>query len=79
MSVSEIERLNVRVSAYGLILHGLLERLMLAGVLDTRDLDGIEHFATTIADQLAEHGSTQAQVGGARVAEEIRQYIGAIR
>ena len=72
-------RLTVRVAAYGLILHGLLERLMLAGVLDARDLDAIEHFAVTISGDLAKHGSTEAQVGGARIADEVRQYMAALR
>jgi hypothetical protein len=75
----EIERLTIRVAAYGLILQGLLERLMLGQILDTNDLNGIEDFAVAIAQDLAEHGSTPAQVGGARIADEIHQYIGAIR
>ena len=78
-SAPDMDRLTVRVAAYGLILHGLLERLMLAGILDIRDLDAIEHFATAVASDLAGHSSTHAQVGGARVSEEIRQYIAAIR
>jgi hypothetical protein len=72
-------RLTVRVAAYGLILQGLLERLMLAGVLDARDLDSIEHFAVTISGDLARHGSTEAQVSGARIADEIHQYMTALR
>jgi hypothetical protein len=79
VSDSEQERITARVAAYGLILHGLLERLRLAGIIDGRDIDAIEQFAVTIADDLAEHGSTEAQVGGARITDEVRRYIAAIR
>lgn len=79
MTDPEQERLTARVAAYGLVLHGLLERLRLAGTIDDRDIDAIEQFAVMIAGDLAEHGSTEAQVGGARIAEEIRRFVGAIR
>ena len=75
----EIERLNVRVAAYGLILQGLLERLMLAQIINSDDLGAIEQFAVAIAQDLADQSSTSAQVGGARIEEEIRQYIRAMR
>lgn len=79
MTDPERERLTARVAAYGLILHSLLARLRLASILDDRDIDGIEQFAVTIAGDLAEHGSTEAQVGGARIAEEVRRFLGAMR
>jgi hypothetical protein len=79
VSDPEQERITARVAAYGLILHGLLERLRLSGIIDDRDIDAIERFAVTIAGDLAEHGSTEAQVGGARIAEEVRRFVGAIR
>jgi hypothetical protein len=38
MTDPERDRLTVRVAAYGLVLHGLLERLRLAGTIDDRDI-----------------------------------------
>lgn len=79
MNQTEEVRLTVRVAAYGLILHGLLERLALAGLIDSSDFDAVEHFAVTIANDLAAHGSTEAQVDGARIADEIHCYMAALR
>lgn len=45
---TEADRHAARVAALNLVLQGLLERLLLAGVIDPGDLEQIRKFATVI-------------------------------
>lgn len=49
---TEIDRLAGRVAAVNLVLQGLLERLLLGGMIDLGDLEQIRKFALVIASDL---------------------------
>ena len=69
------ERMLARLTALGLIMQGLLERLILSGKMDASDLDGIRRFALDLTDDLKAHSGTDAQIGGARTEEEINAFF----
>ena len=68
------EMLLARHAAVSLALQALIERLLLAGVLAPPDLVQLREFGLQLADQLKQHGSSSAQVGGDRLDAEIRAW-----
>ena len=71
---TDLETLLVRHTVVSLAVQGLVERLTLAGILTPTDLVELREFALRLADQLKQHGSTGAQVGGDRSDAEIRAW-----
>jgi hypothetical protein len=64
-----------RVAALSLIIHGLFERLLLAGVLDPGDLDRIQDFAVTIAADFAQRVNAGI---GAEIRSELTSFFDAM-
>ncbi len=60
-----------RTTVVSLALQALIERLLLAGVLDTRDLTGMQQFGLDLVADMRAHGATGAQVGADRLEREI--------
>ena len=65
------ETMLARSTVVSLALQALIERLLLAGVLDTRDLSGMRQLGLDLAADMRAHGATGAQVGAARLEREI--------
>ncbi len=68
------ETLLARHTVVSLALQALIERLLLAGALTPPDLVQLREFGLELADQLKQHGSSGAQVGGDRLDAEIRAW-----
>ena len=68
------EMLLARHTAVSLAVQALIERLVLSGILTPSDLVQLREFGLQLADQLKQHGSSGAQVGGNRLDAEIRAW-----
>ncbi len=68
------ETLLARHTVVSLAVQALIERLLLSGVLAPPDLVQLREFGLQLADQLKQHGSSGAQVGGDRLDAEIRAW-----
>ena len=68
------EMLLARHTAVSLAVQALIERLVLSGTLTPPDLVQLREFGLQLADQLKQHGSSGAQVGGIRLDAEIRAW-----
>ena len=60
-----------RTTVVSLALQALIERLLLAGVLDARDLSGMRQLGLDLVADMRAHGATGAQVGADRLEREI--------
>ncbi len=65
------ETLLLRTTTVSLVLQALLERLLMQGVLTTRDLDAMRRMGLELAADLQAQSGTLPQIGGARLAQEI--------
>ena len=60
-----------RTTVVSLALQALIERLLLARVLNARDLSGMRQFGLDLAADMRANGATGAQVGADRLEREI--------
>lgn len=60
-----------RTTVVSLALQALIERLLLARVLDTRDLSAMRQLGLDLAADMRAHGATGAQVGADRLEREV--------
>ena len=54
-----------------LALQALIERLLLAGVLDAHDLSGMRQLGLDLTADMRAHGATGAQIGADRLEREV--------
>ena len=71
---TDLETLLARHTAVSLAVQALIERLARGSILGLSDLVELREFGLRLADQLKQHGSTGAQVGGDRLDKEIRAW-----
>ena len=65
------ETMLTRTTAVSLALQALIERLLVAGVLDARDLSGMRQLGLDLAADMRAHGATGAQIGADRLEREV--------
>ena len=65
------EHMLARTIVVSMALQALIERLLLAGVLDTRDLTGMRQLGLNLVADMRAHGEVDAQVGVDRIEREI--------
>ena len=68
---ADLETMLARTTAVSLALQSLIERLLLAGVLDVRDLSGMQQLGLDLAADMRAHGATGAQIGADRLEREV--------
>lgn len=65
------ELMLARTTVVSLALQALIERLLLAGVLEVRDLTGMRQLGLDLVADMRAHGATGAQVGADRLEREV--------
>ena len=73
------EHLLTRLTTVSLVLHALLNQLQRAGALAPADMAVIERFCLDLTVSLESYPSSGPQVGGARVAQDVRAFFAVIR
>lgn len=73
------EHLLTRLTTVSLLLHALLDQLQRTGVLAPTDMAAIERFCLDLAEGLQAYPATGPQVGGVRVAQDVRAFLAAVR
>ena len=64
---ADSETMLARTTVASLALRTLIERLLLAKVLNTRDLSGLRQLGLDLAADMRAHGATGAQIGADRL------------
>lgn len=65
------ELMLARTIVVSMALQALIERLLLAGVLDARDLTGMRQLGLDLVADMRAHGAADAQIGVDRIEREI--------
>lgn len=71
---TEPELLLTRTTVVSLALQALIDRLLLSGTLDQRDLAAMRDMGLQLAADLKAQTGTMSQIGGARLEREITEW-----